>query len=191
MDEFAPLARTGEAYDFVFVGELRRLKGLDTLLDALLLLREHYTFQILLVGGGPQHASYLQKIRRHDLETSIDISPPVYPSRLAFARARCVVVPSLMESFPYVVLEAAAAGRPMIASNAGGIGEILGPLAGSLIAVGDPRALADAMAAFLDDPSGAAQVASELQNYVERQFRADQMAWETADFYREMGRIPS
>ena len=57
-----------------------------------------------------------------------------------------LVVPSRAESLPYIVLEAAAAGLPIIATNVGGIPEIFGPDADELVPPGDPAALADAIA---------------------------------------------
>ena len=60
------------------------------------------------------------------------------PARAAFALGRRLVVPSRAESLPYIVLEAAAAGMPLIATDVGGIAEIFGPDASELIAPGDP-----------------------------------------------------
>ncbi len=62
-----------------------------------------------------------------------------------------LVVPSRAESLPYIVLEAGAAGLPMIATNVGGIPEIFGPDAGDLIPPGDPGGAGDAIAAALQD----------------------------------------
>ena len=62
------------------------------------------------------------------------------------------MVPSLAESLPYVVLEAAAAQLPVIATRVGGIAEIFGPTAASLVPANDAAALAAAMQAALDDP---------------------------------------
>ena len=79
-------------------------------------------------------------------------SPAIEPARDAFAMGRLMVVASRAESLPYVVLEAAAAGVPMIATRVGGIPEIFGPTAEpALVAPGDPHALADAIARALDD----------------------------------------
>ena len=67
------------------------------------------------------------------------------PARAAFALGRLLVVPSRAESLPYIVLEAAAAGVPLIATRVGGIPEIFGPDSADLVPPGDPAALARAI----------------------------------------------
>ena len=67
------------------------------------------------------------------------------PAREAFALGRTLVVPSRAESLPYIVLEAAGAQVPMVATDVGGIGEIFGPYRDRLVACDDPLALAMAM----------------------------------------------
>ena len=74
-----------------------------------------------------------------------------------------LVVPSRAESLPYIVLEAAAAGLPIIATNVGGIPEIFGPDAGDLVPPGDPAALADAIAAALQDRGARHSASLRLQ----------------------------
>jgi glycosyltransferase involved in cell wall biosynthesis len=66
--------------------------------------------------------------------------------REAFARSQNVVVPSRAESMPYIVLEAIAAGRTVIASDVGGISEVLGKGSAALVPPGDSDALARVMA---------------------------------------------
>ena len=77
---------------------------------------------------------------------------PPMPAREAFALARTVVVPSRAESMPYLVLEAAAAGVPLIATDVGGIPEILAGETERLVPPGDAGALAAAMRRALDAP---------------------------------------
>ena len=75
------------------------------------------------------------------------------PARQAFALARIIVVPSRAEAMPYIVLEALAAGKPMIATAVGGIPEIFGT---GLACAGRgpmPASSADKMAEALADPA--------------------------------------
>ena len=75
---------------------------------------------------------------------------PPMPARQAFALARIIVVPSRAEAMPYIVLEALAAGMPMIASAVGGIPEIFGPGSPALVRP-DAGEIAAAMASAVAD----------------------------------------
>ena len=77
------------------------------------------------------------------------------PAREAFPLGRALVVPSRAESLPYIVLEAAAAGLPLLATNVGGIPEIVGGTDTALLPPEDAEALAQAMLELLDDPAAA------------------------------------
>ena len=107
-----------------------------------------------MAGDGPARAELEARIAELGLASRITLVG-AQPARAMFARGRAVVVPSLAESLPYVVLEAAAAGLPVIATKVGGIAEIFGPTAGSLLPPGDAEALARAMSRVLDDPASA------------------------------------
>jgi glycosyltransferase involved in cell wall biosynthesis len=92
-------------------------------------------------------------------------------------------VPSLAESLPYVVLEAAAAGRPVIATRVGGIPEIFGPTEASLIPPADSGALAAAMARALADPDAAAREAATRLAYIAPRFSVIHMTDEIEALY--------
>ena len=98
-----------------------------------------------IVGDGPDAAQFRAQAERLGLSSAVRFLPPM-PARDAFALGRLFVAPSRAESLPYIVLEAAAAAVPMITTNVGGIPEIFGPQAASLVAPGDPAALAHAIA---------------------------------------------
>src|ERR1051325_9818354 len=100
-------------------------------------------------GGGPDAAQLHDQVERLRLSGLIHFRPPM-PARAAQTLRRVMVMRSRMESFPYVVLEAAAAGKPLIATRVGGIPEIYGPLADRLVPPDDAPALARAIAAGLD-----------------------------------------
>ncbi len=182
--EWSPVAEPEAAeYDFVFVGELRELKGVLTLCEALERVRRRRSARLLIVGTGPDGAAFRSWVREHDLDESIHFAQPVRRAADAFGAGRCVVVPSHAESFPYVVLEAAAAGRPMVTTSAGGIPEIYGPLANRLVAPADPSALADRLDQFLDDPDAAESEAALLAERVRSRFTVESMASSIGNFY--------
>jgi glycosyltransferase involved in cell wall biosynthesis len=93
------------------------------------------------------------------------------PIREAFALGRVLVVPSRAESLPYVVLEAAGARVPMVATNVGGIPEIYGPFGGRLGPSDDPENLRARLEAALEaTPERRDEDAASLAAYVAQNF---------------------
>ncbi len=180
--EFYELLLADDAADFVFVGELRKLKGVDVFLEALSAHQTIFPGRAIIVGSGPDEKYFKRMARKLGLNSRVVFSGP-QPARTAFVRARCVVVPSRAESFPYIVLEAAAAQMPMIATNVGGIPEIVGDVPVPLIPPGDVDALASQLRAFLADPKPFLVRAAALQKYVAQHFTVDQMTRDVVDFY--------
>ncbi len=183
--EFYEPMLADDAADFVFVGELRQLKGVDTLLEALASDQTVYPARAIIVGTGPDEEELKRLARKLGLAGKVNFAGP-QPARTAFARGRCVVVPSRAESFPYIVLEAAAAQMPLIATNVGGIPEIVAGTNVPLIPPGDVEALAAQMRAFLVTPAPFLAHARTLQAHVAASFTVDAMTREIVDFYRAM-----
>jgi glycosyltransferase involved in cell wall biosynthesis len=80
------------------------------------------------------------------------------------AAADVVVVPSIWEGQPLIVQETLRAGRPLVATRAGGIAELTGDDAALLVPPGDPGALAAAVTRLLDDPAAAARLAAAARD---------------------------
>jgi glycosyltransferase involved in cell wall biosynthesis len=111
--------------------------------------------------------------------------PGAMPARLALPLGRCLVVPSRAESMPYIVLEAAAGGMPLIATNVGGIPEITDGTDTPLLPPGDIDVLARAMQGFLDAPDVLKERAARLKARVAGRFTVAQAASEVLAFYTE------
>lgn len=183
--EFAPVAPAPDAADLVFIGELRMLKGVDVLIEAIgRLARGGRTVSANIVGDGPDRTAFEAAVSAQGLAQSVRFLG-AKPARAAFALGRALAVPSRAESLPYIVLEAAAAGVPLITTRVGGIPEIYGPDAGLLIPPGDAAALARAIAAALDNPAAGRDTAARLQQRVRAQFSADSMTDDVLAAYRE------
>lgn len=176
--EFTPVRPARDAADFVYVGELRSAKGIDTLIDATAMLsrRLERAIKLILVGSGPDEAKLEQQARQRGIADQVSF-PGAMPARDAFALGRTLVVPSRAESLPYIVLEAAGAQVPMVATDVGGIGEIFGPYRDRLIACDDPVMLAGAMErSFEMDTASLRAQAEELAAFVATRFRITLMA---------------
>lgn len=187
-EEFVPIDHSGAQFDLLYLGELRSAKGVDTLLQALALLRAHCGKRpsIVIVGSGPDDAALRQMAERLDVAGQCTFRGPG-PIREALSWARIMVVPSRAESLPYVVLEAAAAAQPLVSTNVGGISEICGPVhSARLIAPDNPQVLAEAIDALLS--LGSYQLtrqAADLATYVHGKFRVDDMIDKVIKAYRD------
>lgn len=164
--EFDPVTLADDASDVVYVGEFRHIKGADLLIDAVARLRaDGRPVTLTLAGDGEESAALRAQVERHGLGEHVRFIGHV-KARHGFAKGRLLVVPSRGDSMPYVVIEAAAAGIPMIAANVGGIPEIFGPHQDALFAPNIVAAMADAIETALDAPDATAARARELRERI-------------------------
>jgi len=174
-----------DATDLLFVGELRAIKGIDVLIEAIALLRRlDRRVTATLVGSGPDEKALHAALASHGLGEEVRFLPAM-PARRAFSLGRVIVVPSRAESLPYIVLEAAGAGLPMIATWVGGIPEIFGPDSRRLIPPENAPALAAAIARALDDPQESRQFAQDLRGRLREAFSLQLMVDQILAAYRQ------
>ncbi len=186
--EFEPIDHSEATFDLVYLGELRSAKGIDTLIEALSLLksRDRITPRMLIVGSGPDEAELRALTMSRGIADQCVFEPPG-PIRKALSRAQVMVVPSRAESLPYVVLEAAAAAQPLVSTDVGGINEIYGPRhRHRLIQPNDPLVMADAIGRALAAPEADRHAeASDLAAHVRDTFRLAPMIDGVTAAYRD------
>jgi glycosyltransferase involved in cell wall biosynthesis len=185
--EFEPVPLDVDAKDFVFIGEFRDVKGIPVLIEALAGLRrpDGTPATIAMAGGGPDFEHWRGKIAGVGMTDRVELLG-VRPAREALKRGNVLVVPSLAESLPYVILEGAAAGRHVISTTVGGIAEIYGPTAGSLIPPGKVPPLRSAMQRALDDPESARNEAEQRLAFIRPRFSIAHMTDQIEALYREI-----
>ncbi len=182
-EEFEPVGTADEAVEFLYIGMKRDLKGPDVFLDALKVVRDKTAKDIraYFVGDGPDEQKYNDQIEKLELKNAVTVRNAM-PAREAFQLADIVVVPSRAESMPYLVLEAIAAVKPIVATNVGGIPEIFADQSDQLVEPGNADALALAMIKSLED-TNLFEKARKMQSSLKERFSLEVMAQNMEKMY--------
>jgi glycosyltransferase involved in cell wall biosynthesis len=150
--EFVPVPAKPDAADFLYIGMMRDLKGPDIFIEAIAGASKALDRQLtgVMVGDGADLPRYVKQAQQLGLGEAIRFLPPM-PARKAFALASVIVVPSRAEAMPYIVLEALAARKDMIATSVGGIPEIFSPQSPALVSPSS-QSVEKAMVSAIRDP---------------------------------------
>jgi glycosyltransferase involved in cell wall biosynthesis len=156
-------------------GRLVVEKGFDVLLDALARLWPRWpALTLVLLGDGPARAELEAQAAALGLADAVEFRGWVAPERVhaEMQQSALVVMPSVWrEPFGLVALQAAQAGRPLVASATGGIPEIVQPeQTGLLVPPGDAAALAAAIERLLQDPAQAAAMGAAAARHARTHF---------------------
>ncbi len=179
-EEFVTRKLNDDASDLVFVGELRKLKGVDVLLRALALLPKLNKTTLTIVGEGRDEMVFRKLATDLNLNSSVKFVGRK-PIGEALALGKILVMPSRHESLPYVVLETLAAGVPIIASAVGGIPEILPE--SCMVAADNSTELAHKITQCLMAITEKDALAYQLQQKAQVRFSVDVMAKTVVEFY--------
>ncbi|MCP4314830.1 MAG: glycosyltransferase family 4 protein [Hyphomicrobiales bacterium] len=184
-DEFDDVVPDNSAADFMFIGMMRDLKGPDIFISAFARTEQIVgrPLTAVMIGDGDDKSKYEEMLLQSGRSERVTMRSAM-PIAQALKLGKTIVVPSRAESLPYLVLETLAAGRPVIASNVGGIPEICGPDSGALVPPDDADALAKTMALSIQQPDSILQYLPDKADLRNR-FSANNMARQMIDFYHE------
>ena len=173
------------------VGLVARLdhwgKGHREFLTALATLKEHYPVEALIIGGGRREAEMRQLAGEMGLAGRVHFlgQRPDIPDLLSALDLS--VLPSHSEGVSLALLEAMAAGLPVIATAVGGLPEVVTDgVNGLLIPPQDPEALAQALARLLEDPALAKELGENARQHVEAHFSLERLGREINEIYGEL-----
>jgi glycosyltransferase involved in cell wall biosynthesis len=184
-----PLASRGHAIGTLSTFE--PVKGLDCFLDSAALLAERrLDLRFLLFGVGSLDGALHSRSLRLGIGSRVGF-PGWIPTREALGQLAVLVLPSHMENAPLVLLEAMAAGVPVVATRVGGIPELAPPGTAVLVAPGDAAALAAAVERLLDDPAHTAAQVAAARDHVQRHGSADAMIRRTRELYGRLLGTPA
>ncbi len=168
--------------NILFAGRIEPLKGIDTLLDAIGLLKARNITDlsntcVTIIGGNPWAETLdeeMDRLQRMRVELGLDDLVAFAGARdqqilpYYYAAAEMVVMPSHYESFGMVALEAMAMGTPVIASRVGGLAHLVQDGEnGYLVPAGDAAALAERIVQLLEQPGFRAQLSDNARAYAQ------------------------
>jgi len=160
----------------LFVGSLIKPKGIDILLRALSLIDRN--IHTTIAGGGPEYSNLVNLCQSLNLTEKIEFIGPVPPSEIPSLMAdhQVLVLPSYWEGRPNVVLEAMAAGMPVVGTNIDGTRELIEDgVTGFLVPPNNPKLLAKAISSLVLDRGLISKMGKKARQKIERQ----RLKWES------------
>jgi glycosyltransferase involved in cell wall biosynthesis len=177
----------------VFVGRLAEKKGATYLISAVSLLRKSFPdCKLLIVGDGPERKRLEMQVLAQGLKDSVIFAGSVPKESLPyfFAAADVFVLPSIVdrsgdtEGLGVVLLEAIASGVPVVASNVGGVPDIVHDRkTGLLVPEKNPEAIANAVLELFKSPWEAKSLSKEALQHVSKNYSWDVVASRFAEVY--------
>lgn len=167
------------------VARLHRQKGLIHLMKAVpAILEAHPEARVLIAGGGELEPELRAQVGRLRLDRRFALLGARPDGRELMSLFDIFVLPSLWEGLPLVLIEAAALGRPIVATDIGGSREIISHGGtGLLVPPADPAALAAAVNRLLGDPALAARLGAKAKSLIPHQFTLERMVREYESIY--------
>lgn len=170
------------------LGRISKFKGQEYLVEAASRLQDRPNLKFLLVGDPFVGQEYVldnvrSKVRDHDLENQVVISPFRSDSPDLYAAMDISVLPSVLpDPFPTVVLEAMAAGKPLVATNWGGAAEMVAEgESGFLVPVDAPQVLAERISRLADSADLRTRMGSAGRHRAQTLFTRERMVKEFWD----------
>jgi L-malate glycosyltransferase len=176
--------------DVLYVGALRPVKGPDVLLKAFVeVVKAKPNARLCIIGAGEMEDELRKTIAGERLETNVELlgSRPHQDLVEYYARSRVVAVPSRSEGLSLVAIEAAIMGKPVVASDVGGLPEVVSENeSGLIVPSNDPTALSGAILMLLQDLELSTRLGMQAKSRAGRLFNQQRMAATFVQLYGEV-----
>lgn len=168
------------------VSNFRPVKRVTDVVRIFARVREQMRAMLVMVGDGPDRVAAEDEVRRLGLTADVQFLGKIDAVAPLLASADLFLLPSASESFGLSALEALACGVPVIASDAGGLPEVVKPgETGILAPVGDLDSMAGAAIELLRDPARWARMSAAAAADARSRFSQDEVVSQYEALYRE------
>ncbi|MCD4674355.1 MAG: glycosyltransferase family 4 protein [Anaerolineaceae bacterium] len=172
------------------VGSFEERKGQVVLLEAVAQLAKDdlRSIHLMLVGNGPDEDYLRSLVKKMNLEQKVSFFPFTHQPAYVFERVDITVLPSIAkEGLPNVLLESMSMGTPVIASDFGGIPEVvIDGKTGVLVTPGDSRQLADAILDLWRRPAFCHEMGQDAVRFVQSDFDKNRQFARFLDFFTKV-----
>jgi glycosyltransferase involved in cell wall biosynthesis len=183
--EVASSDLVGERTTLFTARRLVEKNGLEYLISAMPDIVAHHDAELVIAGDGPQKRHLQKLVAHHNLQKDVSFIGAVPHSKLPhlISASDIVVIPSLMEASSLFLIESMACQRPIVATNVGGIPEILNEGCGVLVPPRDTLALSQAINQLIADQGLRDNLASKAYLTVSGRLTWDKIAQQTENAY--------
>jgi glycosyltransferase involved in cell wall biosynthesis len=185
-----PVLAEKDGFEILTVGYLLKRKGIEYLIRAMVpVVKEFKNVKLKVVGNGPYKENLIRLTKELSLSEYVEFSGRVPRRELPKVYANCdvYVQPALSETFPSAIREAMAAGRPVVTTDVGMIGEyVKDGVNGCLVPPKSSEALARRIIDLLEDEDWRVKIGEEARKYAEDNFSWDKLA---EAWYKTYGRL--
>lgn len=174
----------------VFMGRLVPIKRVDRLVAAVAAARKAGAPVVLVVvGGGELEAQLRAQVSALALDGAVRFAGYRGDVADVLAAADMAVLSSANEGTPVALIESAAAGLPLVATDVGGVRDVVVQAAGVLVAEEDSDGLADAIAALAGDPARRQALGEGARRHVLDRYAAERLVRDVDELYRELAAV--
>lgn len=183
MNDYKVHTKEYEKFTFIAIGRLEKVKNFKVLIDIAKSLISQYVFQIMIVGEGNLRSELLEQIEKNNLSDTIHLLGYRKDIPILLNKAHCLLVPSLWEGLPIVILEAGASRTPIISTAVGSIPSLLNNFNATVVNIED---FEGAMAKMLKFPSVQRDKAKVLYDLIEQRYAIQNVVSQHIKIYNRL-----
>ncbi|MFH1583382.1 MAG: glycosyltransferase family 4 protein [Candidatus Falkowbacteria bacterium] len=168
------------------VGNLYKTKSYEYLVEAanILISGYHLPFTFIIIGDGSERKNLENLIKKYNLKNNFILAGQIDEAAKLLKAFDIYVCSSVKEGLPYSILEAMAAGLPIVSTNVGGISEMIGDeKTGLLVKPAEARELAEKIKTLLNNKTLAQELGQSAKEKVKTEFGLEKMVAETKRVY--------